>query len=240
MDIRTLQQMIKESNDIVFLGGAGVSTESGLPDFRGEGGLYEAREAFPPEYLLSHSCFIDHTDRFYAFYQKHLLRQDIQPNAAHKKLAQLESMGKLSAVITQNIDGLHQMAGSKNVWELHGSVHRNFCMACGRSFDLAFMKNSAGVPHCPCGGIVKPDIVLYGEPLDDGTLKGAVHAIERADILIVGGTSLSVYPAAGLLDAYRGHRLVLINLSPTPFDGRANLLIRNRIGRTLERITLHA
>ncbi len=229
-----LQQWIDSSGSIVFFGGAGVSTESGIPDFRSTDGLYNQQYAWRPETILSHTFFERSPEEFYRFYRDKMLCPDAKPNAAHKKLAELEAAGKLTAVVTQNIDGLHQQAGSRTVYELHGSVHRNYCTKCRRFFDFDFMLHSAGVPKCPaCGGIVKPDVVLYEEGLDQETLEAAVLSISRTDMLIVGGTSLVVYPAAGLIDYYRGNRLVLINRDPTPYDGRADLVIHDPIGQVL-------
>ena len=229
-----LQQWIDSSGSIVFFGGAGVSTESGIPDFRSTDGLYNQQYAWRPETILSHTFFEHSPEEFYRFYRDKMLCPDAKPNAAHKKLAELEAAGKLTAVVTQNIDGLHQQAGSRTVYELHGSVHRNYCTKCRRFFDFDFMLHSAGVPKCPaCGGIVKPDVVLYEEGLDQETLEAAVLSISRADMLIVGGTSLVVYPAAGLINYYRGNRLVLINRDPTPYDGRADLVIHDPIGQVL-------
>ena len=236
MSIETLQHMVDESNNIVFFGGAGVSTESGLPDFRSEDGLYSQRFRYPPETMLSLSFFMAHTAEFYDFYRNKLLCPDVQPNAAHDKLAEMEMAGKLTAVITQNIDGLHQMAGSTNVLELHGSVYRNFCMKCHQSYDVTYILQSTGVPKCACGGVIKPDVVLYEEALNERVLDASVRAITAADMMIVGGTSLAVYPAAGLIDYYSGSRLVLINKSPTPYDKRANLRIAESIGKTLSEI----
>ena len=229
-----LQQWIDSSDSIVFFGGAGVSTESGIPDFRSTDGLYHQQYAWPPETILSHTFFEHHPEEFYRFYRDKLLCPDAKPNAAHRKLAELEQAGKLKAVVTQNIDGLHQLAGSRTVYELHGSVHRSYCMKCRRFFDFDFLRRSSGVPRCPdCGGIIKPDVVLYEEGLDQETVEGAVQAISRADMLIVGGTSLVVYPAAGLINYYRGNRLVLINRDPTPYDSRADLVIHDSIGQVL-------
>ncbi|MGI6238677.1 MAG: NAD-dependent protein deacylase [Christensenellales bacterium] len=224
---------VRESKRMVFLGGAGVSTESGVPDFRSADGLYQREYKYPPEVMLSRSFFMRHPREFYEFYRDAILLDGIRPNAAHETLARWEAQGKLSAIVTQNIDGLHQLAGSKNVLELHGSILRNSCMECGRSYALAHVKHAEGVPVCACGGIVKPDVVLYEEQLDDDVLERAISAIMDADLLIVGGTSLSVYPAAGLIDAYRGVRLVRINLAPTPKDERANLLFRTPIAELL-------
>lgn len=236
-EIETLKTWIAESSRIVFFGGAGVSTESGIPDFRSEDGLYHQKFDYPPEEILSHSFFYHHTEEFYRFYREKMLLPDgIQPNAAHKKLAQLEQDGKLSAIVTQNIDGLHQLAGSKRVYELHGSIHRNHCTKCGKFYPMEFIRDSAGVPRCECGGLIKPDVVLYEESLDEACLEGAVRAISQADLLIVGGTSLTVYPAAGLLRYYGGERLVLINRDETPYDGYAGLIFRDKIGEVLSQI----
>ena len=235
-DLERLQQMVDGSSKIVFFGGAGVSTESGIPDFRSEDGLYRQKYRYPPETMLSHTFFEEHPAEFFDFYRDKMLCPGAQPNAAHKKLAELERAGKLAAVVTQNIDGLHQKAGSKNVFELHGSVLRNHCTRCGKFYPLEFIRGSEGIPRCSCGGVVKPDVVLYEESLDRRTLEGAVRAITDADMLIVGGTSLVVYPAAGLVDFYRGTRLVLINRSPTPLDRRADLVISGKIGETLAEI----
>lgn len=234
--MKTLQELISESSNIVFFGGAGVSTESGIPDFRSEDGLYRQKYRFPPEVILSHTFFESHTAEFYAFYREKMLCLGALPNTAHRKVAELEAAGKLKAVVTQNIDGLHQAAGSRNVLELHGSVHRNFCQSCGRLYDAAFILNSADVPTCACGGRIKPDVVLYEEGLDQRTVERSVKAISEADILIVGGTSLSVYPAAGLIEYYRGKKLVLINKSPTPYDSRADYLLPGSIGEVLGQI----
>ena len=227
----TLARWIGESERIVFFGGAGVSTESGIPDFRSVDGLYNQQYDYPPETILSHTFFMRKPEEFYRFYHNKMLFPDAEPNAAHVKLAQWEREGRLSAVVTQNIDGLHQKAGSKKVYELHGSVLRNHCMKCGRFYDLDYVMKSGGVPRCECGGIIKPDVVLYEEPLDDDVVAGACMAIEQADMLIIGGTSLNVYPAAGLVNLYRGHKLVLVNLSATPQDSRADLVIHERIGQ---------
>ena len=232
--LETLKQWVRESKRIVFFGGAGVSTESGIPDFRGVDGLYRQKYAYPPETILSHDFFVRRTEEFYRFYRDKMLITDALPNAAHKKLAQWEQEGKLSAVVTQNIDGLHQKAGSKRVCELHGSVLRNYCTRCGKSFSGEFIAHSQGIPRCSCGGIVKPDVVLYEEGLDEATLVGAIQAIEAADLLIVGGTSLAVYPAAGLLRYYRGPELVLLNKAPTPADRMATLILREPIGQVLD------
>ena len=230
---QALEEMIARSERIVFFGGAGVSTESGIPDFRSVDGLYSQSYDVPPETILSHSFFKRDPDTFFRFYREKMLALDAKPNAAHRRLAALEREGKLKAVVTQNIDGLHQAAGSKRVFELHGSVHRNYCQKCGAFFDAQYVKNSVGVPRCPCGGIIKPDVVLYEEPLDQDVLQGAVEAIMDADMLIVGGTSLAVWPAAALVDYYRGDRLALINREPTRVSGRANLVITDSIGAVL-------
>lgn len=225
------RQWVQESDNIVFFGGAGVSTESGIPDFRSVDGLYNQKYEYPPETILSHSFYMSRTDEFYRFYRDKMLCLGAKPNAAHRKLAQLEEQGKLKAVVTQNIDGLHQAAGSRNVLELHGSVHRNYCRRCGKLFDAEYILHSQGVPACDeCGGEIKPDVVLYEEGLDQKTLNDAVYYISRADMLIIGGTSLAVYPAAGLIDYYRGNKLVLVNKSATPMDRRADLLIQGSIG----------
>ena len=236
--IKALRNMVGSSGRIVFFGGAGVSTESGIPDFRSENGIYDAIRRFGerPETLLSHSFFMEHTERFFQYYRSALLVTDVQPNAAHLALAQLEREGKLQAVITQNIDGLHQAAGSKNVLELHGSIHRCYCMRCGRPYPAERVNHGTGVPHCDCGGIIRPDIVFYEECLDDDVVSKAVHYIREAEVLIVGGTSLAVYPAAGLLNYYRGSKLVLINRSATPYDDQANLIIHEKIGEVFAQV----
>ena len=234
MDNRsTLTRWIEESRAIVFFGGAGVSTESGLKDFRSQDGLYHEKYDYPPETILSHSFFFSHTAEFYRFYRDKMLCLTAKPNAAHLALARLEQRGKLSAIVTQNIDGLHQAAGSKKVFELHGSVHRNYCLKCGKFYTAEDIEKSTGVPRCTCGGLIKPDVVLYEEGLDQKCLMGAIQAIAQADLLIVGGTSLTVYPAAGLLQYYGGNRLVLINRDATPLDGQANLVFRDPIGQVL-------
>ncbi len=234
--IKRLQEWIDGSESIVFFGGAGVSTESGIPDFRSVDGLYNQKYDYPPEEILSRTFFDRRPEEFYRFYRDKMLCLDARPNTAHRKLAQLERVGKLRSVVTQNIDGLHQMAGSKRVWELHGSVHRNFCMRCKKPYPVEFIRDSQGVPTCSCGGTVKPDVVLYEESLDSRVLEGALADIQQADLLIIGGTSLAVYPAASLVNYYRGDRLVLINKSPTPYDRRADLAIAGPIGRILEQI----
>ena len=236
-EIKKLKDWIEESSNIVFFGGAGVSTESNIPDFRSVDGLYNQEYDYPPETILSHTFFMRYTREFYRFYKNKMLILDAQPNPAHKKLSEWEQQGKLKAVITQNIDGLHQAAGSKAVYELHGSVHRNYCMKCGKFFGPEYIKNSEGLPVCDkCGGLIKPDVVLYEEGLDSDTIEGAVSAISLADVLIVGGTSLVVYPAAGLIDYYRGHKLVLINKSCTPKDKMADLIINEKIGEVFSQI----
>ena len=234
--INTLQTWIDESCSIVFFGGAGVSTESGIPDFRSVDGLYNQQYDYPPEEILSHTFFNRNPEEFFRFYRDKMLCLDAKPNAAHQKLAELEQAGKLKSVVTQNIDGLHQAAGSQRVWELHGSVLRNYCMRCARPFTAQHILNSRGVPRCTCGGSIKPDVVLYEESLDDRTIRGALEDIEHADLLIIGGTSLAVYPAASLVTYYRGSRLVLINKSPTPYDSHADLVIAAPIGAVLGQI----
>jgi len=236
-ELETLQAWLDESERAVFFGGAGVSTESGIPDFRSVDGLYNQQYKYPPEEIISRSFFDHDPEEFYRFYKNKMLYLDAKPNPAHRKLAQLEAAGRLSAVITQNIDGLHQAAGSRTVLELHGSVHRNYCMKCHKFFDAAYMKNAPGVPRCDaCGGVVKPDVVLYEEPLDEDVMAKAVGYLRRADLLIIGGTSLAVYPAAGLLRYFRGSRLVLINKSPTPYDHSADLVISRPIGEVFSQI----
>ena len=235
--LETLRTWINESDNIVFFGGAGVSTESGIPDFRSVDGLYHQQYDYPPETILSHTFFRRNTEEFYRFYRAKMLVLDAKPNAAHKKLAEWEQQGKLKAVVTQNIDGLHQAAGSKVVYELHGSVHRNYCQKCGAFYDARYMLESTGIPRCEkCGGLIKPDVVLYEEGLDQATINGAVHAISQADVLIIGGTSLTVYPAAGLIDYYNGNKLVLINKSVTPTDSRADLLVQGPIGEIFSQL----
>lgn len=233
----TLQQIIDDSENIVFFGGAGVSTESGIPDFRSVDGLYNQKYDYPPEEILSHTFFCNHTDYFYNFYRDKLICTDAEPNPAHLKLAELEKSGKLSAVVTQNIDGLHQKAGSKTVFELHGSTVRNYCTKCGKFFDVDYIADSKGVPKCDkCGGLVKPDVVLYEEGLDNNTVNGAVNAISNADCLIVAGTSLTVYPAAGFIRYFRGKYFVLINRDETAADSSANLVIHDSVGKVLSEI----
>lgn len=238
-DLERFALMIKESNNIVFFGGAGVSTESGIPDFRSVDGLYNQKYKFRPETILSHTFYVNNKDEFYRFYRDKMLCLDAAPNAAHLKLAELERAGKLKAVITQNIDGLHQKAGSKNVLELHGSVHRNYCEQCRKFFDAAYMKASAGIPVCDaCGGPIKPDVVLYEESLDDGVIAATVRYIREADMLIIGGTSLVVYPAAGLVHYYQGRKLVLINKGATDMDGTTDLVLHEPIGEVFRNITI--
>lgn len=232
--ISEFKRIVEESDNVVFFGGAGVSTESGIPDFRSKDGLYNLKYKYPPEEIISHSFFVRNPEEFYRFYKDKMLCLTAEPNVCHKALAKLEREGKLKAVITQNIDGLHQKAGSKEVYELHGSVLRNYCVRCGKSYTAEYVKNSVGVPRCGCGGIIKPDVVLYEESLDGETIEKAITAIARADVLIIGGTSLAVYPAAGLIDYYRGDKLIVINLSPTPRDGEADLLIDKKIGEVFK------
>ena len=232
--IETLHQWMQESERVVFFGGAGVSTESGIPDFRSTDGLYNQQYDYPPEQILSHTFFMRWPEEFFRFYRDKMLAPSAKPSKAHRALAKLEEQGKLTAVITQNIDGLHQMAGSKKVLELHGSVHRNYCMRCHKIHSMEEILHSEGVPRCSCGGIIKPDVVLYEEGLDQQILQESVDQIRRADMLIIGGTSLTVYPAAGLLDYYTGNRLVLINKTATARDGLANLVINESIGKALE------
>ena len=235
-DTERFVRLVSESGNIVFFGGAGVSTESGIPDFRSVDGLYSQKYDYPPEQMLSHSFFMAHPDEFYRFYRDKLIVRGVKPNITHIKLAGLERAGKLRAVVTQNIDGLHQAAGSKNVLELHGSTKRCYCMRCGRRYGEEALSESEGVPRCECGGIIRPDIVLYEEGLDTALLTSAVRYIRDADMLIVGGTSLAVYPAAGLIDYYRGHKLVLINRDATPLDGRADLVLRQPLGSVFAKI----
>ncbi|HQC54840.1 MAG TPA: NAD-dependent protein deacylase [Clostridia bacterium] len=235
--ITKLQQMVDESNRIVFFGGAGVSTESGIPDFRSADGLYSQKFKYPPEYMLSHTCFKRNTKEFFDFYREKILFTGILPNKAHLKLAEMEKRGKLSAIVTQNIDGLHQAAGSKTVYELHGSIARNYCVDCSAPYDMGYIQNSIGIPYCErCGGIVKPDVVLYEEGLDSNTIDNAVRAIVKSDMLIIAGTSLTVYPAAGLVNYFKGKYLVLINRDPTPKDNAADLVIREKVGEVLDKI----
>lgn len=235
-NIEKFCEITGSSENIVFFGGAGVSTESGIPDFRSVDGLYNQQYDYPPEQILSHSFFMENTEEFYRFYRNKMIFPDVKPNTAHLKLAELEKKGVLKAVVTQNIDGLHQLAGSQKVYELHGSIHRNFCMKCCKQYDADFILKSEGIPRCSCGGIVKPDVVLYEEALDDSTVTGAVNAIAKADTLIIGGTSLNVYPASGLINYFRGKHLIIINMSTTPADSRADLLIHEKIGVVFSRI----
>lgn len=232
-EIKKLKELVDGSDNIVFFGGAGVSTESGIPDFRSTDGLYHQQWDYPPEVILSHTFYESNPEAFFRFYRAKMLAPDAQPNDAHRKLAQWEQEGKLKAVITQNIDGLHQAAGSKNVLELHGSVHRNHCQRCGKFYSLDALLHGEGVPHCTCGGVIKPDVVLYEESLDQDVLDVSVRFISQADMLIIGGTSLNVWPAAGLINYYRGHKLVLINKSPVARDLTADLVITEPIGQTL-------
>lgn len=236
--IEILKKQIEKCDNIVFLGGAGVSTESNIPDFRSSDGLYKKKNyPYSPEYMLSHTFFVNHTEEFYEFYKNNLVYKDAKPNKAHIALSELEKMGKLKAVITQNIDGLHQMAGTKNVLELHGSIHRNYCMNCNKDYSLEFILESQGIPRCErCGGIVRPDVVLYEEMLDTSILERSIQYISNAKMLIVGGTSLNVYPAAGLISYFRGYPLVLINKEKTPFDNRADFIFREKIGEVLSKL----
>lgn len=235
--IRQLKEWVDGSDNIVFFGGAGVSTESGIPDFRSVDGLYNQHYKYPPEQILSHSFYVQQTEEFYRFYRDKMLCLTAKPNAAHRKLAEWEREGKLRAIVTQNIDGLHQAAGSKTVYELHGSVHRNYCRKCRAFYDAEYIVNTTGVPHCEkCGGEIKPDVVLYEEGLDSETIENSIRAINAADVLIVGGTSLTVYPAASFLNGYRGHKLVLVNKSATPADRRADLVIHAPIGEVFSQL----
>ena len=239
MDKRAeLQRMIDECQNIVYFGGAGVSTESNIPDFRSADGLYQEKYLYPPEQVVSHTFFVRKTEMFYDFYKDKMMFLDAQPNKAHLKLAELEESGKLKAVITQNIDGLHQMAGSRKVLELHGSIHRNYCQRCGKFFDAKYVKQSEGIPKCECGGTIKPDVVLYEEGLDQTIIHKSIQAIQNADMLIIGGTSLVVYPAAGFIDYFRGKYLVVINKSETSRDALADLCIGEPIGEVLENINV--
>ena len=234
--INTLQNWIKDSDNIVFFGGAGVSTESGIPDFRSTDGLYHQKYDYPPETILSYSFFITKTEEFYKFYRDKMICTDAGPNMTHIKLAELEQKGKLKAVITQNIDGLHQKAGSRTVYELHGSIHTNYCLKCHKAYDISFITSCKGIPQCECGGTIKPDVVLYEEGLDDAVLAAAIDAISAADILVIGGTSLAVYPAAGLIQYYKGNKLVLINKSATPLDSKADLLLQCGLGEVFSQL----
>ena len=234
--IEKLQQMIDESDHIVFFGGAGVSTESGIPDFRSKDGLYNQQYKYPPETILSHTFFMNKTEEFFKFYKLKMNSLKYQPNITHIKLSELETRGKLKAVITQNIDGLHQKAGSKVVYELHGSVLRNYCMNCHKFYDAEYVFNSNGIPRCSCGGIIKPDVVLYAEGLDEETIENSTAAIQKADLLIVAGTSLTVQPASGLINFFRGRNLVLINRDSTPYDNKANLVINDSLGKVFSKL----
>ena len=236
--MKSLQEIIDGAKRLVFFGGAGVSTESGIPDFRSVDGLYSQRYAYPPETILSHSFFEVRPAEFFEFYRDRMLFPNAKPNKAHKWLAKFEETGRLTGVVTQNIDGLHQAAGSRRVFELHGSVHRNYCMDCGKFFPMETILHSTGIPRCECGGVIKPDVVLYEEGLDDATVRGALRVISQADVLIVAGTSLTVYPAAGFLDAFSGRHLILINRDPTPADGRAELVIHDKVGEVLDAIRI--
>ena len=236
--LKKLQDWIDESDNIVFFGGAGVSTESGIPDFRSVDGLYNQKYDYPPETILSHTFYMRKTEEFYRFYRDKMLCLSARPNAAHRKLAELEAAGKLKAVVTQNIDGLHQAAGSKKVLELHGSVLRNYCQECGKFHDAQFILDSTGVPTCECGGMIKPDVVLYEEGLDNEIMSESVRSIRNADMLIIGGTSLAVYPAAGLIDYYQGNKLVLVNKTPTPRDSMADLVVSGSIGELFDQIVV--
>lgn len=232
-EIRRLREIVEDSKNIVFFGGAGVSTESGIPDFRSEDGLYRQKYSYPPEQIISHTFFVRHPEIFFEFYKDKMMALDAKPNAAHIKLAQWEQEGRLTAVITQNIDGLHQAAGSKTVLELHGSIHRNYCQNCGKFYDTRYVKDTPGIPHCECGGVIKPDVVLYEEGLDPDVIQQSVHAIANADTLIIGGTSLVVYPAAGFIDYFRGRHLVVINKSATAREVGAELTIAGPIGEIM-------
>ena len=234
--LQQFKQLVNESNNIVFFGGAGVSTESGIPDFRSKDGLYNQKYKYPPEEILSHTFFMNNTEEFYKFYKDKMNSLKYEPNITHEKLAELENMGKLKAIVTQNIDGLHQKAGSKNVFELHGSILRNYCMRCNKFYDAEYVFNSNGIPLCSCGGIIKPDVVLYEEGLDENIVEGSIENIQKADLLIVAGTSLTVCPASSLINYYRGKNLVLINRDPTPYDNMASLVINESLGKVFEKI----
>lgn len=235
-EISRLQKIIDESSRIVFFGGAGVSTESGIPDFRSSDGLYNQKYAYPPEEIISHGFFFENTKEFYRFYKDRMIYKNAEPNAAHIYLAKLEEAGKLSSVVTQNIDGLHRAAGSKRVYELHGSIHRNRCIRCGKKYSLDYVIKADGVPRCSCGGIIKPDVVLYGEGLDDNVVNGAINSISSADTLIIGGTSLVVYPAAGFINFFNGKHLVVINKTPTSADGEAELTVNSPIASLFSKL----
>lgn len=234
--LEILKQWVKNSNNVVFFGGAGVSTESGIPDFRSTDGLYHMKYSYPPETILSHSFFTSRTKEFYEFYYEKMIYHGAKPNITHQKLRELEKMGKLRGIITQNIDGLHHLAESEKVLELHGSIHRNYCLNCNASYDLSYIMQQSGVPMCNCGGIIKPDVILYEEPLNNDITKEAIKLISKAEVLIIGGTSLSVYPAAGLLDYYQGDKMVLINKTVTPYDKNANLIINAQLGEVFSQI----
>ncbi len=234
--IKRLRAMIDEVNNIVFFGGAGVSTESGIPDFRSQDGLYHQKYKFPPETIVSHDFYVNRPKDFFDFYKDKMIALDAKPNTAHKVLAQLESLGKVKAVVTQNIDGLHYAAGSKTVYELHGSVHRNYCEKCGKFYPVEYIVESESIPMCECGGRIKPDVVLYGESLDYRTIQQTIEAIQQADLLIVGGTSLSVYPAAGFIDYFKGKYTVVINLDDTARNVQADLVINEKIGEVFEQL----
>ena len=234
--IEEFKQLVKNSNNIVFFGGAGVSTESGIPDFRSKDGLYNQKYKYPPEEILSHTFFMNNTEEFFKFYKEKMNSLKYEPNITHIKLSELEKQGKLKAVITQNIDGLHQKAGNKNVLELHGSILRNYCMNCNKFYDAEFIFNEEGIPKCSCGGIIKPDVVLYEEMLDDVILSDSINAIKNADLMIVAGTSLTVSPASGLVNFYKGNKLVLINKDSTPYDRVANLVINESLGKVFKEI----
>lgn len=234
--LEKLKQWIQESNRIVFFGGAGVSTESGIPDFRSQDGLYRQKFDFSPEQIISHSFYLQDPEYFFRFYKEKMMPLGFSPNVTHKAFASLEEAGKLSAIITQNIDGLHQKAGSKCVYELHGSIYRNYCTQCRKSYSAEFIKGCPSIPRCDCGGIIKPDVVLYEEQLNQKTVENAVRSIRQADMLIVGGTSLTVYPAAGLVEYYTGNKLVLINRDVTPYDSWADLVIHERLGKVFSQI----
>ncbi len=236
--IEKLQKIIDNSRNVVFFGGRGVSTESGIPDFRSVDGLYSQKYKFPPETILSHGFFIHSTEHFYDFYREKMLALDAKPNAAHKWLASLEAVGRLTGVVTQNIDGLHQAAGSNRVYELHGTVHKNYCMKCGEFYPVSNIVNTTGIPKCDCGGVIKPDVVLYDEDLDPGCVDGAIRAIQAADTMIVAGTSLTVYPARSLIRYFEGNNLVLINRDATGLDSRADLVIHGNVGRVLNSIKI--
>lgn len=235
---KELQRMIDESNNIVFFGGAGVSTESNIPDFRSADGLFQEKHAYSPEQIVSHTFFMNKPELFYQFYKDKMMYLDAKPNKAHLKLAELEATGKLKAIVTQNIDGLHQLAGNETVWELHGSIHRNYCQKCGKFYNAKYVKESEGIPKCECGGTIKPDVVLYEEGLDDKTIRESIRAISEADMLIIGGTSLVVYPAAGFIDYFRGKYLVVLNKSTTSRDSYADLCIQEPIGEVLGSIEI--